>query len=626
MRGVFIVIALLASQVLFGQLIVKPIQKNETKNERQTIKIKRAPSVLPFWDDFSITKNTADSIRIWGNDTTSQWDYNQSKDVYINATLAIKPPTYNVATFDGLDQYGMFHTENPDNLADQLQSDTIDLSGFNKDDSIYISFYWQAGGNVEMPNEGDLLHLQFYNPADVDGDPWTTFWSQEGSDTLSNSKFTQEIMMVEQGFLTNKFVFRFQSFGNTHGPFDAWHIDWVYMNAGRSEVDLLNGYDDGALSGELSSPITPFSSIPVHQFTSDNKYIRNQSIAFSYLNRKEDVEEIFPIRVSYIVTLTNNDFTILLDTGKTSNFLNWELNYVEETLGLTDIPHVFLRNQDFSQLNLFDSVVLETLVYLKEKKDTIVFNNSIIDLSVNDSLRVEYLLHNYYAYDDGSAEYAAGTNKVGGQVAVQFWVEEPDTLSHVAFHFPNIEPSASGKPITLKIFKSLDDEIPQRSQQITIKNDSMINGFTYYKLDRPLIVSDTFFIAYEQNTSDYIGVGFDRSNPEASKYIFENKGIGWERNDRLQGALMIRAIFEEIQDYTLGTTEPKKLMIFPNPTDGIISIEGKYTHIELFNLSGMIFFKEKAKPQHDFSNLEGGLYLLKIHQLDGERTYKIIKK
>ncbi|MFK7953237.1 MAG: T9SS type A sorting domain-containing protein, partial [Ekhidna sp.] len=246
----------------------------------------------------------------------------------------------------------------------------------------------------------------------------------------------------------------------------------------------------------------------------------------------------------------------------------------------------------------------------------------------NDTVRQQYLLHDYYAFDDGTAEYAAGTNILNGQIAVKFWLEEQDTLTHVAFHFPNVAPSADGKPLTLNIFEALNDSsLALRSQQINVKSDSIINGFTYYELSRPLVLSDTFYISYQQSTNDYIGIGFDRSNMEASQYIFENKGDGWVRNTSIEGALMIRPVFKPVKDFTLGERiKLEKLTIYPNPTKGMISINGHYLYIELRDISGKIIISEKNKEKHNFSNLKAGLYLLRVHQLDGERTYKIIKK
>ncbi len=615
MRISLVTLLVFIFNLAFCQLVIKPIESQKAASKSQSTSRKAVtPATLPFWDDFSVTTNSADSIRIWGNDTTSQWDYQNSKDVFINATLAINPPTYKVATFDGLDVNGAFHAANEFSLADQLQSDTIDLSIYNETtDSIWISFYWQAGGNVEKPDEGDSLRLQFYDPNDDDSDPWSTIWSMEGDEQLDDSTFTQVIKEVKQRFLTNKFIFRFQSFGDLDGPFDAWHIDWIYLNRGRSEDEKNVGYRDRAFSGQLKTLFSPFTSIPLNQLRNNlDNYIGDQSILISNLDAEN------PQPISYRHEIIDSE-------SMTSIFLN-PVEEVNPLLRANTIQEISLDTIIISGLPAKDSLVLRSSVQILNSKDSLL--SAPIDLRVNDIIRQEYLLHNFYAYDDGTAEYAAGTNVLNGQIAVKFWLEEQDTMTHVAFHFPNIAPSAEGKSLTLNILKSLDENGPAiRSQQINVKADSIINGFTYYELVRPLIISDTFFISYQQNTNDYIGVGFDRSNMNASDYIFENKGDGWEQNILIQGALMIRPIFRNVQDFSLGYNDQlKKLTIYPNPTKGVISISGNYLSIEVMNIFGQILLSEQAKSNHDLSNLEGGLYLLKVHQQDGEQTYKIIKK
>ena len=44
------------------------------------------------------------------------------------------------------------------------------------------------------------------------------------------------------------------------------------------------------------------------------------------------------------------------------------------------------------------------------------------------------------------------------------------------------------------------------------------------------------------------------------------------------------------------------------------------------DISGKVLFMEEVQENHNISNLKAGLYLLKIHQINGDRTYKIIKK
>lgn len=629
MRYAGLFVGLMFSQLCFSQLIVKPLPQNETKRTKSAVQADVLKNSLPFWDDFSVSNNTVDSVRIWGTDTTRQWNTGASKDVYVNATLAKHAPTYRVVTFDGLTGNGTFHGDDK-GLTDQLVSDSIDLSGYNEADDIYLSFYWQAGGNVEIPDPGDSLTLEFYNAlADTaSGSPWERIWSKDGGDVLYDSVFYPEIFKVEQRFMTDRFLFRFQSYGDQDGPFDAWHLDYIYLDDDRSAADITNGFDDAAFSGQMTSPITPFTSIPAHQFLVNNQYIKNQEVGMSYLNRRppNGVINTYGVDITYVVTLENNG-EIILDDRRASKTLTANFNDTTLTLGLTDplSGNVLLSDQDFSSILSFDSAIIRTTVSLLDSVPVLLDGN-VIDLRVNDTIRTDYLLHDYYAYDDGTAEYAVGTNIRGGKVGVQFWVEEPDTLTHIDIHFPNIDPSSNDNSLTLRIFHELEDENPMRAQSVNIITATELNEFTRYALERPLIVSDTFFITYEQNANEYIGIGFDRSNPAAAPYIFETIKEEWVQNERLSGALMIRPIFKPVDEYVLATEEIEQLAVYPNPTASSIRIKGNYQFVELHNISGQLLLREKQQISHDLSNLPAGLYLLTINTSDGNQTQKVIKK
>ncbi|MEO9484392.1 MAG: T9SS type A sorting domain-containing protein [Ekhidna sp.] len=611
MRKLFIVILLLIAQLGVAQLIIKPIQKSQNivkGRVSQTATVD--PATLPFWDDFSITTDSPDSIRIWGTDTTSQWNYELSKNVFINATMAVNPPTYKVATFDGLDANGAFHAGSDIGLADELVSDTIDLQGKA---NVVFSFYWQAGGNVEIPDAGDSLRLQFYNPTDQ----WRTVWSVDGENLQSNqdSIFTQEIVDVTGPFLTQKFVFRFQSFGDKDGPFDAWHVDWIYLNENRQNDNYY--YLDRGLTGQLTSPLAPFKTMPAHQFKA------NES-AFSSSQRVQAFNLDVQLQpTEYILVIRNQNDGSRIDSveyGSEDPLFN-NPNPVKVSVE----RFIDLGGLDLSAIPNQDSIWLMSEVYLESSDDDFLDGTSI-DLKINDTIRSEYLLHNYYAFDDGTAEYAVGTNINGAKVAMQFWLEQKDTLTHVDIHFPNIDPLSGGSVLQLQIYKNLADD-PIKTQDITIVNATKIDEFTRYEFLRPLILSDTFYLGYEQSKNEYIGIGFDASNPEAAQYIYENKTGLWEQNERLRGALMIRPVFADVGDIVLRAGE-KELTVkaYPNPTDGPIRIEGSYQSISVIDFSGKSWIQEAATKVHDFSNLKAGLYLLTIHRKEGDQTLKIIKK
>src|SRR5690606_86801 len=106
---------------------------------------------------------------------------------------------------------------------DQLVSQEIDLSPNQVADSLYLSFFWQAGGLAEMPDEQDQLELYFL---DREGN-WQLAWSVAGGDLETRDTFRHEMIRVEEPFFHSQFRFRFVNKGRLSGPFDSWILDYI---------------------------------------------------------------------------------------------------------------------------------------------------------------------------------------------------------------------------------------------------------------------------------------------------------------------------------------------------------------------------------------------------------------
>ena len=615
MRKLLVIISFLIVQFGIAQLtplpILKPQKESNSRGRLSQTASDINPASLPFWDDFSVTTDSPDSIRIWGTDTTLQWNYELSKDTHVNATLAINPPSYKVVTFDGLDANGAFHAGTDVGLADQLVSDTIDLQGRA---NVVLSFYWQAGGNVEIPDEEDSLILQFYKPAD---DLWTTVWYMDGGDLTSDQSavFTQEAIDVTSEYLTRKFVFRFQSYGDKDGPFDAWHLDWIYLNDNRQSDNYY--YLDRGLTGQLTSPLAPFKSMPPRQFKANEAGFSSSQFVQAF-----NLDQLLQ-PTEYILVIRNRNSGTSVDSveyGAEDPLLN-----NPDPFSVSMERFIELDGLDLSAIPDQDSIWLLSEAYLASSDDDFL-DGTQINLRVNDTIRAEYLLHNYYAYDDGTAEYVVGTNINGAKVTIKYWLQERDTLTHVDIYFPNIDPVSTGSLLELQVYKDLSGD-PIKRQDITVINGAKIDEFTRYELSRPLILSDTFYLGYEQSKNEYIGIGFDASNSEAGQFIYENKTGIWEQNTRLTGAMMIRPVFADINSVVLSTqNDVTPFIAYPNPTTGMVRIEGSYQSITVTDFSGKSWIQEASKRLHDFSNLRSGLYLLTIHRKEGDQTLKIFKK
>ncbi|MDL5044448.1 hypothetical protein QQ054_00090 [Oscillatoria amoena NRMC-F 0135] len=138
-------IILLAPVVVSAQLTVYSIYQG---NQQKTVERQKSLTAmsLPFWDDFSTPTHT---------DTL--WE--DKANVWINPGAAIKPPTINVATLDGIKGDGTAYAPNPNqNLdvgpTDVMVSRKIKMTEVSVADqnSIFLSFFYQWGGFVEPPD------------------------------------------------------------------------------------------------------------------------------------------------------------------------------------------------------------------------------------------------------------------------------------------------------------------------------------------------------------------------------------------------------------------------------------------------------------------------------------------
>ena len=201
---------------------------------------------LPFWDDFSI-----------GIDT-SKWDVAGAS---YTETISQNAPSIGAILFNGVDQKG---TPYSDQIMDQGEGDffttkPFDLSTLtsNQKQSLFLSFFWQAGGKAEAPDKNDRLTLQIFNPEGI----WTTVWVKPGGELLDRTVFTQENLKILPEWQHAAFQFRFFSNGRQIGPFDSWLIDYVYLNFNRSVNDL--NFRDRALTRRNQLTLGDYSAYPL---------------------------------------------------------------------------------------------------------------------------------------------------------------------------------------------------------------------------------------------------------------------------------------------------------------------------------------------------------------------------
>ena len=572
---------------------------------------------LPFWDDFSQSMTTELGFPI---PDTLKW-LPSSQNTRVNSGLPIDPPTVGVASFDGIQLNGApYSTGEVDDASDSLVSRPINLAAVSETNrnSVYFSFYWQRQGNGEFPDTGDSLRLQFLTSENE----WNTVWLRDGGDSLATEEFVQEIFPVfNPAYFHERFKFRFQAYSRLTGAYDTWNVDYVYLNQNRAESNTA--YLDRALTRPPSSLFDGYTAVPIEQFRANpDRYLGITSVEFFNLN-----VQLQPVRYSAIVRdLATNQEIALNDSTAVSPV----------PVGL-ERRTITANPLDISQFDLSaDSLYLETEFSIIAG-DTIF--DETIDYRVNDTTRAVFVLDEWFAYDDGDAEFGVEVNQQGGKVAYQFVAAEPALLTHIDIHFPQLNQNQR-IPLQLIVWRQLADtlgeEVILREVNVSAIPGATYNEFTSYELlvdNVPFYVDvqDTFYIGYEQQSDQFVAVGFDKNTDASSKTFFNIDGT-WTQRPDLQGSLMMRPRFDRDQaDFLTPAPNPaessNKLKVYPNPTDGLVWIEGHFDQLVVLDLYGQQLMERQnlsGKSSLDLSASPPGLYIIRTNKKGSISSHKIL--
>jgi hypothetical protein len=622
-RLVFLIIFLCITSVGYCQLILVPIQKENSNSDRKNNFARTRsvdPIVLPFWDDFSaVRKGYADSTK---------WQYGNS--VWINSGMGINPPSLNVATFDGLDSLGKPYNVNDvlaKGFADKLVSAPIrmDLPSASERSAIAITFFYEYQGNGEPPDAGDLLSLSFKNNTGS----WEVIWSIENDGTLLKDKFIPvTIPITADKYFHDDFQFRFQNFARLSGPYDTWHVDYIYISNGKPHTgEVYPLFPDRTIVEPMTSIFSDYRAMPIKHFFSDPSTILiNPTIKVTNLRADQNVGNQQTLNYNYfsIVSENKKDGSSLVTSTDLGNGISaGSVAYNEiKTVTFTDFP-------DPNQFDLTaDSINIRLMVQFQTKDDTLVSENGDYDFdvfnpiafSINDSISSYSILSNYYSYDDGEAEYGAGLNQPGAQLAYRFDMKttEPDTIVAVDIYFPRFG-DESNQIIQFHILKDLTDKPSDILYQgnIPIQRNSL-NKFWRIPLgEEPQGVKGKFYIGWKQLSSATIAVGLDK-NTDSGDMMYTNINGAWEQNTSLKGSLMIRPVFGPgKQGPDTGVEDSLPLSVYPNPNSGTFYISSLVEAAMLFDTTGKRI-SINIEPETDRTRISiqtpsTGLFLLRTY-------------
>ena len=577
----------LSSQEVCTDLVIDPIYSLNHTN----LLNKGFPNDFLFFDDFS-----AENVFVNNN----LWDFSSVK---VTRNYAINPPSLGVATFDGLNEYGLardFSLINSSAPSDTLLSKPIDLSGLS---TAFFMFYFQGKGLGETPEIQDKLVLEFFN-----GSFWVEKWSSFGVAML---EFEKEVIIIDSAqYLTDDFKFRFRNYATISGNFDHWHIDYLVIN------ELLNVSD----TTELNDVSFVYSSP-------------------SFLNRYYEMpwthflnNEATELKDSIDVILRNNSASVNVDfqfNVYENNSQIYHYPIIGVSRNVTILDYDTIGNFSFTnppidiQSNIFNSFELDSASFLVQY----IIKTSNSDIKNNDTLYHDQNFLSHFAYDDKSAESAYGINTNGAMLAYEFKLNRPDTLRAIQMYFPQMLDSVSDIPFKLTIWKDINGQGNVLYQQDVYPVHTENGNYHTYYLDSLFQLVGTFYVGWEQTTDDLLNIGLDKNN-NANEYMYYNVGSGWLNSSYL-GSWMIRPILSMNQIVSNIPNKNNTYSVYPNPATHNLFIESTDNSnlISIYTLNGILIRKFKYNLniiQIDVNDIASGTYILKISNDSGVNYQKIL--
>ncbi len=560
---------------------------------------------LPFFDDFANSFIYPDST-IW-----------MDKFAFISNEYGKNPVSYGVATLDAINQYGAVYTHLPSissAIADYMTSKPIRLN-VNVEDSVYLSFYYQAGGFGNSPELRDSLVLQFKAPETQ----WQSVWHVGGGSIMDTFKLVL-IPIVNEEWLVDGFQFRFLNYASVSSNYepswvsntDHWNIDYIKMDTARTYTDTLN--NEAAFVENFTSMIDGFENVPWKHFKTNAAELMKDSLFYVFNNTTLNTT-LNIIRQCEVFDLSTNS-----------------LEYFEYNDNDNIDPQSTLEYKQFLDY-VFDSDEEDSVTFLIKGFLGTDFTSERNIYRWNDTIHYYQKFSNYYAYDDGTAEKGygiTGQNTAYSSLAYQFTPIVADTLYGVYIHFNQVMNEGNRKYFFLNVWADNDgipgDTLYQKIGVIPEYSDE-INGFMYYALDTALFIDTTFYIGWTKTTDDMLNCGFDL-NRVSNQHLFYNVSGDWV-NSAIEGALMVRPVLGSQPQVSNvpQITQSQEFEIYPNPASNEfkISVFSDYNMIQIFDASGKLVFSDDSKSEINISSLNNGMYYVKlISETDVYKTQKLL--
>ncbi|MCX6199268.1 MAG: T9SS type A sorting domain-containing protein [Bacteroidetes bacterium] len=549
----------------------------------------------------------------------------------INNTYPINPPTIGVATFDGLDEYGLPYNNSSNTtygFADVLTSKPINLSGLTGADTVYLSYFFEPQGLGDFPDQFDSLIVEFKDQSGI----WRYAQWDIGyvNIALVPQKFQQVLIPVPDftppnSYYHSSFQFRFRNKSSLYGNNDHWHIDYVKLDKNRSPRD--SNIHDIAFQYPLPTILKNYTREPADQFN----YPDDLSDAFnlSIHNLEFDANSSAPATnfVRGATELYPTGFIISDDTVQTFNAAEYTLQQLS--------PKTSYRQPNAPAWPT-DSLVTQSRTFLQQTGNT--------GYAGNDTLYHTQCFDYTMAYDDGSAERGYGLSGVNlKKFALEFNLNHPDTLAGFQIQYSQIDENVSNLIFNINIWDAITVGSATDHPIISLDNKKPLNidsvsGFATYKLDSAIVFPNKIYVGWAQTDTRNLTVGYDLNSTLGRSHMFVYTNGQWKASTiPTQGSPMIRLILDsdfwgQSSSAVKDLTAEQYISLYPNPTTGDVFISSDRKNssfaVSVNDMVGQQVKQEKNVSNHcSINELPSGIYLFSITDIETGKTIhrKVIK-
>jgi hypothetical protein len=563
---------------------------------------------LPLFDDFSFSNGTPDRNR-WAD-----------KQVHINNTFPIEPPSVNVATFDGLNENGIPYSPFPlKGICDRLTTYSFNLSGLKASDSLILSFYYQyePQGTTNQVYPDDSLIVEFRNSR-FGADSFEVIKMFSADDSLMFKFHYFSVAVTDPKYFHDDFQIRFKNKGSLTGNLSHWHLDYVRFNRGRTQTDV---FKDISLGNAPVIYLGEYSAMPWNHYQTNKAAYRNKRDTLRLVNHDNQAYAIDYFR------------SVMRPEGDTlDKFVQVIGSFAGQSATKVEINKPF----DFATSVQADTLLFETKYKVK------ISGTALDNAPSNDTFTVRNIFSNYFAYDDGSAEGGYGVeNKTNVGACLKYKIPVPDSIVGIYVFYNRSEQDVSLQRFNLKIWKKISplfepatsDEVIWSLEQIRPLYTSQRDGFTAYRLPKAVAVSDSFYIGWDQVSAFVLNIGLDKNYPLGKNPNMAYKMDGRWYPTEIDGALMIRPIMGSFLGTATNLPEMPSSVhrveptLYPNPARNYFKVEidnPALFNYKLFDSKGSMV--AELTPDGDTFILPEGLEGFYIFYIENKETKQIFAK